>query len=285
MEIYIEYVLIDNFVINYLILLLVKKTMKLRTNFLRMGLSSGLGTIVAVLLPLFSVPSWLFFIIKLMLGVGMVLILTRFYKLKEFIFSFLLFLGYTLFLVGASLATLLAFGTSLELLSQGGYDIAVPLGIILAIVAIYVYIIVGTAKYLSRKREMEPFIKNVRLYLNNKELTLKGFVDSGNKLYDKKTGLPVIIISMKSLEKHFEKEVLENLVLESGRGGDFKNVHLVAYNTISGEAKKMVVFSADKMVINSGRQEYTTNRFMVGVSYKVFSDAVSYDLLLSPNII
>ena len=78
MEIYIEYVLIDNFVINYLILLLVKKTMKLKTSIFRMVLSSGIGTIVAVLMPLFSVSNWLFILIKLLLGVSMILILSRF---------------------------------------------------------------------------------------------------------------------------------------------------------------------------------------------------------------
>ena len=126
MEIYIEYVLIDNLVINYLILLLVKKTMKLKTNKLKMILSSLLGAVVAIILPLFDLPGLISVIVKIALGVIMLLTLTRFYKFKEFVFSFLLFLGYTLFLVGASLVTLLAFGTSLELLSQGAYDIKVP---------------------------------------------------------------------------------------------------------------------------------------------------------------
>ena len=284
MEIYIEYVLIDNLVINTLILLCVKNTLKLRSSWLRLILSSGLGTLVAVVLPLFNLSSWLLVLIKIGLGVSMVLILSRYLKLKEFIFSFLLFIGYTLLLVGASLATLLAFGTSLELLSQGGYDIAVPLGVILLIVSIYVYLIIGVAKYLSRKKELEPFIKDVKLFINDKILEFKAFMDSGNKLYDTKTGLPVIILSIKSLEKYFSKDILENLVLEQGKNVGFKNVHLISYNTISGDIKKMVVFEADKMVINSGQNEYTTNRFVVGVSYKVFNDAINYDMLLNLSV-
>jgi len=215
----------------------------------------------------------------------MVLILSNFYRFRDFLFSFLLFIGYTLLLAGASIITLLTFGTSLELLSQGAYDIKIPLGIILFIVAVYVYIIIGTGKYLTRKREMFPFIKDVKLIINNKELKLKGFMDSGNRLYDKKTGLPVIILSMKSLGKYYSKEELENLILENGKNSEFKNVHLISYNTVSGESKKMVVFDADKIVIKSGTQEYITNRFVVGVSYKVFNDAINYDLLLTTNLI
>ena len=74
------------------------------------------------------------------------------------------------------------------------------------------------------------------------------------------------------------------MVLEQGKNVGFKNVHLISYNTISGDIKKMVVFEADKMVINSGTNEYTTNRFVVGVSYKVFNDAINYDMLLNLSV-
>ena len=82
----------------------------------------------------------------------------------------------------------------------------------------------------------------------------------------------------------YSKEILEKLLLDNGKDSGFKDVHVVAYNTISGEAKKMTVFSADKLVINSGKNEYITNRFMIGVSYKVFQDAISYDLLLNSSL-
>ena len=79
MEIYIEYVLIDNLVINALILLCTKKTLKLKTSWLRLGLSSLLGTVVAVMLPLINISSIFLILIKIGLGVLMVLILSRFY--------------------------------------------------------------------------------------------------------------------------------------------------------------------------------------------------------------
>ena len=285
MEIYIEYVLIDNLVINTLILLCVKNTLKLRTNWLRLILSSGLGTIVAVLLPLINIASWLLIIIKIVLGCLMVLILSKYFKVKEFLFSFLLFLLYTILMVGACMVTLLTFGTSLELLSQCAYDIEVPLGVILLIVSVCSYVIIGTGRYLARKKELEPFMKDVEIVINGKSLSFKAFIDSGNSLVDKKTGLPVIIVSMKSLEKYYSKESLENLILEKGEKGEFKNVHLINYNTVSGEAKKMVVFDADKMVIKSKSQEYITNRFVIGVTYKVFNDAINYDMLLSSKLV
>lgn len=285
MEIYIEYVIIDNLVINSLILLCVKKTLKLKSAWWRILLSSLLGTVVAIVLPMFTIHSILLMIIKLLIGVFMTLILSKFYRLKDFIFAFLLFIAFTFLLVGACLITLLAFGTSVDLLSQGAYDIAVPLGIILLMVCFYVYLIVLLGKYLSRKRDLMPYLRTIKLYIKDKELEFQAFVDSGNKLYDSKSGLPIIILSIKGMEKFYSKEEVEDLVLNKGKNSSFKGVHYASYNTISGDAKKMVVFEAEKMVIKSNNKEYTTNRFMVGVSYKTFNDAVKYDVLLHPSIV
>ncbi len=285
MDVYIEYVVLDNLVINSLILLCVKNTLKLKSRWWRILLSAMLGTAVACVLPLLNLSNFLQIPIKILLGVFMVLILASYLRFKEFLFSFLLFIGYTVLLGGACLATLLLFGSSLEALNSGGYDTILPLGIILAIVALYVYIIVFVAKYLSRRRDLTPFMRKVELEMGNKLLKFSAFIDSGNKLIDIKSGLPVVIISLSSMEKYYSKEELEKLVLQNGKGSEFKGVHTTPYNTISGDAKKMVVFEANKLVIISKEGEYTTNRFIVGITYKKFNDAVHYDMLLNPSVL
>lgn len=214
----------------------------------------------------------------------MTLIISKFYRIKDYIFAFLLFIAYTFLLVGACLTTLLVCGTSLDLLKNGGYDIAIPLGIILLIICVYVYFIIMLGKYLSRKKELIPYLRKIKIYIKNKELDFYAFIDSGNKLYDFKSGLPIIILSIKGMECFYSKEEIENLVLNNGKNTDFKNVHYTNYNTISGEAKKMVVFEADKMVIKNEKDEYITNRFMIGLTYKTFNDAVKYDVLLHPAV-
>ena len=178
------------------------------------------------------------------------------------------------------------FGTSIEKLSAGGYDIAVPVGVILLIVSLYVSIIIAVARYISEKRSISPFIREVELSIGNQVLKFNAFVDSGNKLVDRKSGLPVIILSVKLLEKYFSKEEIENLLLLQGRAKNsvFKGVHTISYSTISGEDKKMVVFEADSICIKQKQGEYITNKFMVGVTYQTFNDSVKYDMLLNPAL-
>ncbi|MBQ3158141.1 MAG: sigma-E processing peptidase SpoIIGA, partial [Clostridia bacterium] len=124
MNIYIEYIIIDNLIINSLILLCVKNTMKLKVRGWRLLLSASIGTAVAVLLPLFNISQLMQLPLKIVLGVIMVLVLSSYLKFKEFAISFVLFILYTILLAGASMVTLLTFGTSLEALSAGGYDIS-----------------------------------------------------------------------------------------------------------------------------------------------------------------
>ena len=261
--------------------------MKLRAKFYRIFLSALLGTAFAVCYPLLGLSNVALFPMKIALGVIMVLILAPYNSVKDFIFSFMFFLIYTLVLGGACIATLLLFGTSIEKLASGGYDIAVPVGVILLIVAFYVAVIIAMARFLSERRDMAPFIREVELRLGKRVLKFNAFIDSGNKLTDRKSGLPVIILSVNLLSKYFSKQELEDLLLFSCKNTSsiFKDVHTISYSTISGEDKKMIVFEADSICIKDKEQEYITNKFMVGVTYKTFSGAIGYDMLLNPAML
>ncbi len=283
MSVYIEYVLLDNLVINTLLLICVRNTLKIKTNRFRIFLSALFGTIVACVLPLFSLPNIVLIFLKIALGLIMLLIFAKFLRLKEYLFAFFLFIIYTLVLGGACIATLLLFGVSIEDLAGGSYDAIVPVGVILLIVGVYVHLLITVAKYLTRKKEMLPFLRSVELVINNKTLKFMAYLDSGNKLYDAKSGLPVIILSVNGLEKYYCKETIESLLLNQKAEG-FSGVHAINYSTISGEAKKMIAFNAEKLSIFYQDKEYTTNKFVVGITYKKFNDAVNYDMLLSPSV-
>lgn len=286
MDVYIEYVILDNIVINSLILLCVKKTLRLPGSWWRLVLSACLGTIVAVVLPLMNAPAMALIPIKILLGIIMVLLLAPYKSVKSMVFAFLLFIAYTLLLGGGCMATLLLFGSSLDELASGGYDIALPLGLIFLIVAFYVFVIIAIGKYLGRRHAVAPFIRKVKLFVAGRELRFDAFVDSGNSLMDKASGMPVIILSLKGLERYFSKTDIEELMLgNTGNRGVFKGVHTTSFSTLSGDSQNMVLFSAEKLVINDKSGEYTTNSFMVGVTYKQFKDAFEYDMLLNPYII
>ncbi|MBQ9790336.1 MAG: sigma-E processing peptidase SpoIIGA, partial [Clostridia bacterium] len=64
----------------------------------------------------------------------------------------------------------------------------------------------------------------------------------------------------------------------------FKDVHFVSYSTVEGVAKKMVVFVADSLTIESNVGAKTFENVCVGVTFKKFNDAINFEMLLHPSL-
>ncbi len=286
MEVYIEYVIIDNLIIDMLVLLCIKATLKLNTKFWKIFLAAIIGTIFACLMPILSLSELALIPIKLALGVAMVLVLAKYSTFKEFLFAYLLLVLYTMLLVGACIVTLMLFGTDIDEL-KAGYSTEFPVGIVILMVALYVAIVVSIAKYLGRKRNISSYVKSVTLKIGDKLLNINGFVDTGNNLIDPKSGLPVVILSLSCLERFFTSTEIENLMISANKtkNSTFKGVRILKYGTVGGDERQMIVFEADGLCINDQTCEYKTNKFLVGVTYKKFNDAIKYDMLLNPSIL
>ena len=74
MKIYFEYVLIDNIIINFLILLCVAKTLHFNHKNWLLFISSIFGAVVALLLPLINLSQLMLLPLKLISGIIMLLI-------------------------------------------------------------------------------------------------------------------------------------------------------------------------------------------------------------------
>ena len=286
MEVYIEYVIIDNLIIDTLVLLCIKATLKLNTKFWKLFMSACFGTAFACILPLLHLSNIILIPLKLLVGAVMVLTIARYSRIKDFLFAYLLLLGYTILFVGACIVTLMLFGTDIDRLASG-YSVEFPVGLVILIVSLYVAIIISVAKYLGRKKDISPYIKSVSLKIADKILNINGFVDTGNCLVDQKSGLPVVILSLSCLEKFFTSEQITALMLGTNKSkiGPFKNVHKTPLGTVLGQESKMIVFEADSLCIKEQMREYKTNKFLVGVTYRKFNDAIKYDMLLNPSIL
>ena len=68
MEIVVEYVLIDNIVINFLILYLSALVLRLEKRKLRLFIAACFGAIFSLITPLLSLPTWLMIAYKVLLG-------------------------------------------------------------------------------------------------------------------------------------------------------------------------------------------------------------------------
>jgi len=119
MEVYIEYVIIDSFIINWLLLWSAVKTMGLKFNWFLCLISSLFGTIVSCLVPLINFSGIALFIIKLILGLLMVLMCYKYKSFKQCIYTFMIFVSYTFLMGGACYAVIILLGGTFENITIG----------------------------------------------------------------------------------------------------------------------------------------------------------------------
>ena len=284
MEVYIEYVIIDNLIIDFLLLWSTLKVLGLKINKYLIIVSSLFGTIISCLLPLTPFSGLLLVVVKIVVGVLMVLLSHKFTSFKQFTYALMLFVSFTFLMGGACYAVIILLGGTFENITIGTYDTIVPVSIVIATCFVYVFIIFRFTKYIYRRKDMIPYIGEAEIEIGGKNYKFKTYLDSGNRLYDKKTGAPVIILSAFALEKYITNDDMAKLIFGE-KNGTFDNVHYLEYSTVEGNAKKMVVFTPSKIVIHSNGKSNSYYNVCVGVTFKKFKDAIDFDCLLHPSLV
>ena len=104
MVVYVEYVIIDNMAIDYLLISLSRKTLKLKPNFLLALLSAAVGTAAAFVIPVLSVNKGVLLAAKVAVGMIISAISGKFRNFKEYVFCYCLFILYTFLFGGAVVA-------------------------------------------------------------------------------------------------------------------------------------------------------------------------------------
>lgn len=237
MDVYIEYVIIDNMVFNSLILYFTLLSVKLKSSRIRLFCASAVGTAVAMLLPLINANQYILLIIKLSLGILMVIIALTKYSFKLIISAFSLFLVYTFAFGGGIIGIFYLLGVPFS----AGYTISyineIPVGIFIGGVALIVYLALRLNKYLQFKRTISGSTINCKLYVGDKAFDTVGFYDSGNNLIDNTNGKKVCFLADKTI-KNTIKHLMATKTLSNS---SILNTHHLKYATVSGAGKALAV--------------------------------------------
>lgn len=184
MKIYIDLLLILNFIYDSLLLITVSITLKRNIKIKRIILSSLFGTI-STLIILLPFNKYILFCLKILSSLLMVLVAFS-YKNTKYFFSNIAYL----YMTSVILAGFLYF------LKIEFNNLAYPVSLLIAPLILYLYI-----KEQKKLKEVINYYKKVTITLkNNKILYLNGFIDSGNRLKDPITGKFIILINKKCLK-------------------------------------------------------------------------------------
>lgn len=184
--IYIDELIILNFIIDFLILKTTSKILKLNTTRLKIILSSLFGEI-SLLYLFINLNNIELIIFKLLIGIIMNLIAFGFNDIKEFVKNLIYFYMFSFFLGGT-----LYYLKIESLVKYQYYLILIPL-----IMNILKYFTYNLKNIISLRHKVTIYLKNGKiLYLN-------GYMDTGNTLKDPYSNKNVIIINKEINENYF----------------------------------------------------------------------------------
>ena len=283
MEIIIEYVLIDNLVVNFLILYSTAFVLKLNTSKWRIILSNLFGTVMALILPIVVLPNLLIILLKIFVGATMVFIAFKFSKIKEFLLIFLTFISSTALYGGVCFALCYFLSGSLDLNEslKGVYDF--PAGIALFVLCVFFLLIKGVISYAIKKQKSKKFIFEIEFQFENKKVKTLAYLDSGHKLNDPDSNEPIIIINYAIFNKLFKIPIEEILLKKIPK--QLKNAHYIKISTINSQNQEMLVFNMEIVKINLLNNKIIKKNTPLGLSLTNFQKTFDCNVLISPDLI
>lgn len=249
--VYIDLLVIQDLIYNYVILLGVSILLTRITNIKKIFLSSVIGTIPLIFLFL-NISNQLMFLISFIFSIIMSLITFSYkdilYTLKNIFYMYTtsIFIAGSIYLINVNL-----------LPTINNYLLNVIILIIISPIITYIYI-----KSISKFKNNYSNYYKVDIYLKEEErLTITAFLDTGNKLIDPYKRRPIILIN-KSLINEKKQKII-----------------LVPYNTVNNSDLLKCIVPKKIYIHNIGYR----NNFLIGLMDEVNIEGV--DCILNPKIL
>ena len=237
MNVYVEYVVLDNFVIDTLLLWAVALTLRLPYKRYRIVLGGAVGAACAVV-SVFLHGFWLY-LVKACCLFAMCVVAVGFGK--KLFWHILLTVAYTFVLGGAVTGLFNLF--KIDYVDGDGqfYQMKVPLFVYVLAVVLVAFLCYSLVIFVKNAKKAAPYRIKVQIELD-KTYVVDGFCDSGNSLsYD---GAPVCFVtkSFKGFSDYFAAQTLRGKVVTidvSTVAGTQQVVAVEGKITVKGEQKKV----------------------------------------------
>lgn len=238
MIIYLDLVILINFIIDCLLLISVDILLKRKTRFRRILFASLLGSASTIMLFLVH-SNLLLLLFKLLISIFMVIIAFKYESFHYFkdnlfwLYIISIILGGSIYLLNDQIALVnngLAF-------SKNGFKINLILLIVIAPIILYKYI-----KYQKSFKNNYSNYYDVDIYYMGEKLSETGFLDTGNKLKDPYFGRPIILVNKNLIKKEVK-------------------TFFVPYNVVNNNGI-LEVFKPEKIVVNKKR----IKKVLIGLS-------------------
>lgn len=191
MKIYLDYVFFINFIFDFILLYTTKIILKRNVKITRIILGSFVGTFSIVILFI-SMPSFIFFLSKMLFGLIMVIITFKFKDIKYTLNNFFYLMILSIILGG--FLYFLNIEAGYEHVGLVFYKTGKTLDIFILLLSSILLFIILSKKIKKYKNKISCY-KKVKIFLDDKTILLNGYIDTGNNLVDPYFNKPIFIVN------------------------------------------------------------------------------------------
>lgn len=289
MTIYIDIIIVENLIMNYIILYATGLISKNKISYLRIFLASLIGSIYAATQYISKLNIYSNFIIKTILSIIIIFVAFNPQNIKKLCKQLVLFYLTTFTFGGVATYLIYLLKPQNIIIKNGMYVGTYVLKVIFIGAILGTIILIISFRLSKNKMTKKDLICQIKIKLNGKEKVLNAIVDTGNMLKEPITGNPVVVIEKVALYDLMPKEILNNT--ESILGGDFEQIpekikkeyiqrlKIIPFSSLGKQNGMLVGIKPEKLeVINEQSEE--KNNAIIGIYNKSLTKRGEYNALI-----
>ncbi|MCB2358928.1 sigma-E processing peptidase SpoIIGA [Clostridium estertheticum] len=267
MVVYVDVLILVNFIVNLFILHITVQTLRKRVKLKWLLISSLVGSLY-VITVLYPSLKWLTFLpFKILIVIVMIVIVFHEKRLLFNIKASLIFLLYSILLAG------MCFFIQMNSKKDMSFDVVIinfPYEKLLLSVMIIYMVICRVVIFVEDRKKISTLIYTVDIVNKNYIKTIKAFLDTGNELRETASNLPVLIV---------ERNILSEISLEKN------NTYFIPYTVVNGTSGRFIGFKPEYINIHINKKNIERKDVIVAFcEYKLSKDN-DYNGLMSRGIL
>ena len=295
MAIYIDIVLIENLIMNYIILFTTAVVLKIKVNHIRLILASLLGAGYSIIAYMGIIKVYSSIILKIILSVLIIYIAFNPQNIKKMCKDLLLFYLVSFVFGGAAFALIYIIKPQNILMKNGLFLGTYTLKTVMLGAVVAFCIIIGAFAIIKNKISKKDMFCEIEILINQKKIKTKAMIDTGNMLKEPITNVPVIVVEHILLYSCMPKEILNNL--KEIMGGDFKNIpcdiqekyisklKLIPFSSLGKQNGMLIGIRPEYVKVITDEQEKINKNVIIGIYEKSLTKKGEYQALIGIELL
>lgn len=295
MTIYIDIVLIENLIMNYIILFTTAVVLKIKVNHIRLILASLLGAGYSIIAYMGIIKVYSSIILKIILSVLIIYIAFNPQNIKKMCKDLLLFYLVSFVFGGAAFALIYIIKPQNILMKNGLFLGTYTLKTVMLGAVVAFCIIIGAFAIKKNKISKKDMFCEIEILINQKKIKTKAMIDTGNMLKEPITNVPVIVVEHILLYSCMPKEILNNL--KEIMGGDFKNIpcdiqekyisklKLIPFSSLGKQNGMLIGIRPEYVKVITDEQEKINKNVIIGIYEKSLTKKGEYQALIGIELL